>query len=56
MKVRNLVKSGVEVSGFGLGTNRFGSEKTPQSEIKRIINHALELGSNHNNTANAYQN
>ncbi len=56
MKVRNLGKSGVKVSVVGLGTNRFGSEKTPQSEVNRIIDHALELRINHNDTANADQN
>jgi len=56
MKLRNPGKSGVKVSVVGLGINRFGSEKTLQSEIKRIINHALKLGINHNDTANAYQN
>ena len=56
MKYRNLGKTGVKVSVVGLGTNRFGSEKTPQSEVNRIIDHALELGINHIDTANAYQN
>lgn len=56
MKYRNLGNSGVKVSTVGIGTNRFGSEKTPQSEVNRIVNHALELGINHLDTANAYQN
>jgi len=56
MKYRNLGNTGVKVSVVGLGTNRFGSEKTPQSEVNRIIDHALELGINHIDTANAYQN
>lgn len=56
MKVRNPVNSRVKITLVGLGTKRFGSGKTPQSEINRIIDHALELGINHNDTANAYQN
>jgi len=56
MKYRNLGNSGVKVSTVGIGTNRFGSEKTPQSEVNRIVDHALELGINHLDTANAYQN
>lgn len=56
MNYRNLGNTGVKVSMVGLGTNRFGSEKTPQSEVNRIIDHALELGINHIDTANAYQN
>jgi aryl-alcohol dehydrogenase-like predicted oxidoreductase len=56
MKYRKLGNTGVKVSVVGLGTNRFGSEKTPQSEVNRIIDHALELGINHIDTANAYQN
>jgi len=56
MKYRNLGNTGVKVSVVGLGTNRFGSEKTPQSEVNRMIDHALALGINHIDTANAYQN
>ncbi len=56
MKYRNLGNTGVKVSVVGLGTNRFGSEKTPQSEVNRMIDHALTLGINHIDTANAYQN
>lgn len=56
MNYRKLGKTGVKVSVVGLGTNRFGSEKTPQAEVNRIIDHALELGINHLDTANAYQN
>lgn len=55
MNYRNLGNTGVKVSVVGLGTNRFGSEKTPQSEVNRIIDHALELGINHIDTANSYQ-
>ena len=56
MKVRNPGISGLKMSVVGLGTKRFGSEKAAQFEVNRIINHALELGINHNDTANAYQN
>ncbi len=56
MKYRNLGNSGVKVSVVGIGTNRFGSDKTPQLEVNRIIDQALELGINHLDTANAYQN
>jgi len=55
MNYRNLGNTGVKVSVVGLGTNRFGSEKTPQSEVNRIIDHALELGINHIDSANSYQ-
>ncbi len=55
MKYRNLGNTGVKVSTVGIGTNRFGSEKTSQAEVNRIIDHALELGINHLDTANAYQ-
>jgi len=34
MNYRNLCNSGVKVSVLGLGTNRFGSEKTPQSPFE----------------------
>lgn len=56
MNYRNLGNSGVKVSVVGLGTNRFGSEKTPQSEVNRIIDQALDLGINHLDTADVYQN
>lgn len=56
MKYRNLGKTGVKVSAVGIGTNRFGSDKNPQSEVNRIIDQALDLGINHLDTANAYQN
>lgn len=55
MKYRNLGNTGVKVSVVGIGTNRFGSDKTPQSEVNRIIDQALDLGINHLDTANAYQ-
>ena len=56
MIYRKLGKAGVKVSVVGIGTNRFGSDKTSQSEVNRIIDHALELGINHLDTANVYQN
>ncbi|MBE0686153.1 MAG: aldo/keto reductase [Anaerolineaceae bacterium] len=56
MKYRTLGKTGVKVSVVGIGTNRFGSDKTPQSEVNRIIDQASNLGINHLDTANAYQN
>lgn len=56
MKYRNLGNTGVKVSVVGIGANRFGSDKTPQSEVNRIIDSALELGINHIDTADVYQN
>jgi aryl-alcohol dehydrogenase-like predicted oxidoreductase len=55
MKYRTLGNTGVKVSTVGIGTNRFGSDKTPEVEVNRIIDHALELGINHLDSANAYQ-
>jgi aryl-alcohol dehydrogenase-like predicted oxidoreductase len=55
MNYLNLGNTGVKVSVVGIGTNRFGSEKTPQSEVNKIIDCALDLGINHLDTANAYQ-
>ncbi len=55
MKFRNLGNTGVKVSVVGIGTNRFGSDKTPQSEVNRIIDQALDLGINHLDTADVYQ-
>ncbi len=56
MNYRKLGNSGVKVSVVGLGTNRFGSEKTPQSEVNRMIDSALDMGINHIDTADVYQN
>ena len=56
MKYRKLGNTGVKVSVVGIGTNRFGSDKTPQSEVNRIMDSALELGINHIDTADVYQN
>jgi aryl-alcohol dehydrogenase-like predicted oxidoreductase len=55
MIYRKLGNSGVKVSVVGLGTNRFGSDKTPQAEVNRMIDCALELGINHIDTADVYQ-
>lgn len=55
MKYRDLGNTGVKVSVVGIGTNRFGSDKTPQLEVNRIIDQALDLGINHLDTADAYQ-
>ena len=46
MNYRQLGNSGVRVSVIGLGANRFGSEKVPQTEVDRIIAAALDLGIN----------
>jgi aryl-alcohol dehydrogenase-like predicted oxidoreductase len=51
-----LGNSGVHVSVIGLGTNRFGSDRLPQQGVNRIIDAALDLGINHIDTANSYQN
>lgn len=56
MNYRKLGNTGVKVSVIGIGTNRFGSEKTSQAEVNRIIDRALDLGINHLDTANSYQN
>jgi len=56
LKYHNLGNTGVKVSVVGIGTNRFGSDKTPQSEVNKIIDYALDLGINHLDTADAYQN
>jgi aryl-alcohol dehydrogenase-like predicted oxidoreductase len=55
MHYRQLGNSGVRVSAIGLGTNRFGSAKVPQSEVDCIIDAAMDLGINHIDTANRYQ-
>ncbi len=55
MEYRQLGSSGVRVSVIGLGTNRFGSAKVPQTEVSSVIDAALELGINHIDTANRYQ-
>ena len=55
MQYKPLGKAGVKVSVIGIGTNRFGSERTPQAEVNKIIDTAIELGINHLDTANMYQ-
>ncbi|HSM25883.1 MAG TPA: aldo/keto reductase [Anaerolineaceae bacterium] len=55
MIYRKLGKAGVKISVVGIGTNRFGSDKTSQSEVNQIIDHAMELGINHLDSANVYQ-
>jgi aryl-alcohol dehydrogenase-like predicted oxidoreductase len=55
MIYRNLGKAGAKVSVIGLGTNRFGSEKVPQKDVNNIIDLALDLGVNHLDSANVYQ-
>ena len=55
MIYRNLGKAGVKVSVIGLGTNRFGSKKVPQKDVNNIIDLALDLGVNHLDSANVYQ-
>ncbi len=54
MEYRQLGSAGVRVSELGLGTNRFGSNDVPQSEVDRIIAAALEAGVNFIDTANVY--
>ena len=55
MIYRNLGNTGVKVSVVGIGTNRFGSDKTSQEEVNRIIDCALDVGINHLDSADAYQ-
>lgn len=55
MNYRRLGKSGVKVSTVGLGTNRFGSPNVDQAAVDKMIATALELGINHLDTANIYQ-
>ena len=56
MLYRNLGKSGVKVSVIGIGTNRFGSEKVSQANVNTMIDLAVDLGINHLDTADTYQN
>ena len=42
MEYRQLGSSGVRVSVIGLGTNRFGSARVPQTEVSSIIDAALD--------------
>jgi aryl-alcohol dehydrogenase-like predicted oxidoreductase len=54
MLYRQLGKSGVRVSVIGLGTNRFGHERVPQTEVNRVIDAAADLGINFLDSANVY--
>lgn len=54
MEYRQLGKSGLRVSVIGLGTNRFGSEKTPQAEVNQMIDSAFDLGINFLDSADVY--
>ena len=56
MEYRQLGNSGVRVSVIGLGTNQFGSDALPQKEVNNVIDTALDLGINHLDSANSYQN
>jgi len=55
MEYRQLGSAGVRVSVIGIGTNRFGSDALPQSEVNNSIDAALDLGINFIDSANAYQ-
>lgn len=55
MQYRQLGNSGVRVSVIGIGTNRFGSELLPQKEVGNIIDFSIEMGINHIDTSNSYQ-
>jgi aryl-alcohol dehydrogenase-like predicted oxidoreductase len=52
---RNLGPSGLQVSVIGLGTNRFGSDAVPESQVRNILDYAQETGINMLDTANVYQ-
>ena len=54
MEYRQLGTAGVRVSVVGLGANRFGSSDTPQAEVTRIVDAALDHGINFIDTANVY--
>jgi len=56
MLYRNLGKSGVKVSVVGIGTNRFGAEKVSQADVNTMIDMAVDLGINHLDSADVYQN
>lgn len=53
MELRPLGRTGVKVSAIGLGTMMFGA-KTDEAESTRIIDHAVGLGINFVDTADAY--
>jgi aryl-alcohol dehydrogenase-like predicted oxidoreductase len=54
MEYRQMGKSGARVSVIGLGTNRFGHEKMPQSEVDRVLDAAADMGINFLDSANIY--
>ncbi len=54
MEYRRLGKAGVQVSVIGLGTNRFGSDAVPQTQVDSIIDAALGAGINFIDTADMY--
>jgi len=56
MEYRQLGRAGVRVSVIGLGANRFGSNDTPQAEVDRMIDTAIDRGVNFIDTANVYNN
>jgi aryl-alcohol dehydrogenase-like predicted oxidoreductase len=55
MLYKKLGKSGVKVSIVGIGTNRFGLGRTDQKVVNSIIDAAIDLGINHLDCANVYQ-
>lgn len=54
MEYRQLGKSGVRVSVIGLGTNRFGAEHVPQTDVNNMLDAALDLGINFIDSADIY--
>jgi aryl-alcohol dehydrogenase-like predicted oxidoreductase len=54
MLYRQLGKSGARVSVIGLGTNRFGHERVPQTEVNRVLDSAADLGINFLDSADVY--
>ena len=55
MIYRKIGKSGVKISVIGIGTNRFGLGPTDQKAVNAIIDAAIDLGINHLDCANVYQ-
>ncbi len=54
MQYRQMGKSGVRVSVIGLGANRFGYERMPQTEVNRVLDAAADLGINFLDSADVY--
>lgn len=54
MEYRQLGRAGVRVSVIGLGTNRFGTEALPQTQVNTVLDAALDLGINFIDSANTY--